>query len=101
MEVKVTENTDVTLLEILKDGNPVNPQNPVTITELESLDMPEVRGGSAAIVSGMPVWAIVTVALKVKNLFGAIAVYDPKSGGGVVVHTTTPKHKVGTVLPLG
>lgn len=101
MEVKVTETSDVTLLEILKDGNPVNAQNPVTIADLENLDMPEVRGGSVAIVSGMPMWANVAVALSVKNLFGAIAVYDPKSQGGVVVHTISPKYKMGTVLPLG
>lgn len=101
MEVRVTETGDVTLLEILKDGNPVNAQNPVTIAELETLVMPEVRGGSVAIVSGMPMWANAAVALSVKNLFGVIAIYDPKSGGGVVVHTTSPKYKMGAVLPLG
>jgi hypothetical protein len=101
MEVKVTENNGVTLLEILKDGNPVNAQNPVFIEELPDLVIPELSGGSVAIVSGMPFWASSRVMLAVKNIFGAIAVYDPKLAGGVVVHTTSPNYKVGAILPLG
>jgi hypothetical protein len=101
MEVKVTENNGVTLLEILKDGNPVNAQNPLTIAELENFTVPEVRGGGVVIVSGMPMWANEAVALSVKNLFDAIAVYDPKAGGGIVVHSNSPTYKRGTVLPLG
>lgn len=101
MEVRVTENNGVTLLEVLKEGNPVNAQNPVSVDELQTFAMPEVRGGEVVIVSGMPMWAVGVVALAVKNLFSAVAVLDPRLGGGVIVHAVSPKYKLGQILPLG
>ena len=104
MEVKSTINGSVTLLEIVKDGKPVNAQNPVSHEELaEMLESVEVSGGELVYLSGMPAWAISALALKVKNLFGAVAQYDPRiggTGGCLVIHSTNPKYKLGQILPL-
>lgn len=100
MELKVTKNNDVTLVEILKNGNPVNAGNPVTVDELETLEIPEGLGGEVGIVSGMPLWANGTVALAIKNLFSAVASVDPRLGGGVIMHSVSPKYKKGQILPL-
>ena len=103
MEIKVTVNGSITLLEIQKDGKPVNPTNPVSHEELvEMLDF-EVNGGELVFLSGMPAWAISALAIKVKNLFQAVAQYDPRiggTGGCLVIHSTSPKYKVGQILPL-
>ena len=104
MEVKVTVNGSITLLEIMKDGKPVNAQNPVGHEELaEMLESTEVKGGELVFLSGMPAWAFSALAIKVKNLFGAVAQYDPRiggTGGCLVIHSTNPKYKVGQILPL-
>lgn len=101
MEIKVTKNGEITLLEILKGGNPVNASNPVGVEELPELEIPSGLGGKIAIVSGMPVWAIARVLLAVKNLFSVVATVDPRMGGGVVVHSLDAAHKVGSIIPLG
>ncbi|MFM6212014.1 CRISPR-associated protein Csx3 [Planktothrix sp.] len=104
MEVKVTVNGSITLLEIMKDGKAVNPQNPVSHEELaEMLNDLDISGGELVFLSGMPAWAISALALRVKNLFSAVAQYDPRiggTGGCLVIHSTNPKYKVGQILPL-
>lgn len=104
MEVKATVNGSMTLLEIQKDGKLVNAQNPVSHEELqEMLESVDVKGGELVFLSGMPAWAIGALALRVKNLFGAVAQYDPRiggTGGCLVIHSTSPKYKVGQILPL-
>ncbi|MCD8487927.1 MAG: CRISPR-associated protein Csx3 [Desertifilum sp.] len=100
METKITKNGNVTLVEILKNGNPVNAQNPATVDDLAPLLDFEEEGNEVAIVSGMPGWAVAAIVLKLKNLFTAIATYDPKLGGGVIVHSLTEKYKVGNIIPL-
>ena len=104
MEVKVTVNGSVTLLEIEKDGKPVNATNPVSHEELvEMLNDLDVKGGELVYLSGMPAWAISALALRVKNLFGAVAQYDPRvggTGGCLVIHSVSAKYRVGQILPL-
>lgn len=104
MKVNVTVNGSLTLLEIVKDGKPVNAQNPVGHEELaEMLSDLDVKGGELVYLSGMPAWAISALALRVKNLFGAVAQYDPRiggTGGCLVIHSTNPKYKLGQILPL-
>ena len=104
METKVTVSGSVTLIEIQKDGKAVNPQNPVSHEELaEMLNNLDVSGGELVFLSGMPAWAISALAIKVKNLFSAVAQYDPRiggSGGCLVIHSVSPKYKVGQILPL-
>lgn len=100
MEAKTTVNGAITLIEIQKDGKPVSPQNGVSVGELEDFaNSVEVSGGEVAFLSGMPQWAIAALALKVKNLFSAVGVYDPKQGV-IIVHSTSSKYKVGQILPL-
>jgi hypothetical protein len=100
MEIKVTKNGDVTLLEIQKAGNPVNAQNPVDLSELAPLEIPEGLGGKIVIVSGMPVWALSKVILAVKNLYSVVATVDVRFGGGIVVHSLDAGFPVGTIIPL-
>jgi hypothetical protein len=100
MDIKVTQNGEITLLEILKNGSPVNASNPVELSELGDLEIPDVKG-KICIVSGMPVWAIARVILAVKNLFSVVATVDPRLGGGIVVHSLDANHKIGSVIPLG
>ena len=107
MEIKVTINGDTTLLEIVKSGQPVSPQNPTTPQELPGLKASlssQVSGGNLAIISGMPGWAVASVALQVKNLFQAVATYDPRIANGkpgaVIVHSVSPDYQVSQVIPL-
>ena len=103
MEVKVTVNGSITLLEIVKNGKPVNAQNPVSHEELAEMLESVDSGGELVFLSGMPAWAISALAIKVKNLFQAVAQYDPRiggTGGCLVIHSTSPKYKVGQILPL-
>lgn len=104
MEIKTTINGAITLLEIMKDGKAVNPQNPVSHEELsEMLESLEVSGGELVFLSGMPAWAISALAIKVKNLFQTVAQYDPRiggTGGCLVIHSVSPKYQVGQILPL-
>jgi len=104
MEIKVTVNGSVTLLEIMKDGKLVNATNPVSHEELsEMLESVDVKGGEVVYLSGMPAWAISALALRVKNLFQTVAQYDPRiggTGGCLVIHSTSPKYKLGQILPL-
>lgn len=107
MEIKVTVNGDRTLLEIIKNGQPVSPQNPVTPQELSDLKSSvsfQVSGGSLAIISGMPGWATAAVAIQVKNLFQAVAMYDPRiadgKAGAVIVHSVSPGYQVSQIIPL-
>jgi hypothetical protein len=101
MEIKSTNNKGVTLLEIQKDGNPVNSANPVQLSELASLKIPQDLGGKIVLVSGMPFWASATVLLAVKNLFTVVATVDPKFEGAIVIHSLDPNHPIGSVIPLG
>lgn len=101
MEIKITQKNSYALIEILKDGKPTSPQNPIDeSTELATVEMPEASGGKLAIVSGMPASALVMVALAYKNMYGAIAVANPRLGVALVVHSTTPAHPVGSSVPL-
>lgn len=104
MEIKETRNGSVVLLEIQSNGSPVSPKNPVTREDLAPfVEAIDVEGGELALLSGMPQWAMAALACSVKNLFGAIAVYDPRiveGGGCVVIHTTFSKYEVGQIVPL-
>jgi CRISPR-associated protein Csx3 len=60
-----------------------------------------LRGVDVVIVSGrMPIWAAVNVAHAIMHLYKALALYDPKLGGGVVAVTHHPAYPVGKVIPL-
>lgn len=104
MEVKETRNGSVVLLEIQNQGQPVSPKNPVTREMLKPfVESIEVEGGELALLSGMPQWAMSALVANVKNLFGAIAIFDPRivdGGGCVVIHSTTSKYEVGQIVPL-
>jgi CRISPR-associated Csx3 family protein len=100
MELKVSENGDITLVEIQKNGGLVNAQNPVTPDELGNIEFPDLSG-KGLIVSGMPVWASATVCLKFKNTFKWVSTLDPRLNGGVVVHSVDRDIRVGQVIPLG
>ncbi len=101
MKIKVTQKESLSLIEILADnGNPASPQNPINeTTELADIEFPEASG-QLAIVSGMPATALVMVALRYKNAFGAIAVANPKLGVAFVVHSVNRSYPVGVSIPL-
>lgn len=102
MQIKITNKESFSLIEILADnGNPASPQNPINEQEeLASVDFPEASG-QLAIISGMPVSAVVLVALRYKNQFSAIAVANPRLGIALVVHSTNKAYPLGASIPLG
>lgn len=101
MKIKVTQKENISLIEILADnGSPASPQNPIDeVSELSNVEFPEASG-SLAIVSGMPATALVMVALRYKNAFGAIAVANPKLGVAIVVHSVNRSYPMGVSIPL-
>lgn len=105
MKVKITSNKitskqSYSLIEILGDnGEPASPQNPIQSSEYSSVEFPE-SVGKLAIISGMPMSAVALVALRYKNMFGAIAISNPRNGVAEIVHSTTHEHPVGSSVPL-
>lgn len=102
MIIKLTENGNVTLLEILaENGLPSNAQNPVDeAAELPVVKFPEARG-ELLIISGMPASAQCACTAAYKGVFGAIALANPKQGVAYVVASVSPKYKMGQAIPLG
>ena len=101
MQIKLTENGNVTLLEILADnGMPANSTNPVDeAAELPLLQFPEARG-ELLIISGMPASAQGACLYKYKGTFGAIALANPRAGVAYVQGSVNPKYKLGQAIPL-
>lgn len=99
MQLKVTEYAKGCLVEIMaENGEPASPQNPIYETkELSRVQFPDIKGGKLVVVSGMPMSAVVMTALRYKNMFGAVAINNPRLGY-IVVHSTTPEYPVGTVI---
>lgn len=104
MEIKETRNGGVVLLEIQANGNPVSPKNPVTREDLAPfVESISIEGGELALLSGMPQWAMAALACSVKNVFSAVAMFDPRivdGGGCVVIHSTVSKYEIGQIVPL-
>lgn len=102
MQIKITRKDSFSLIEILADnGAPASPQNPIDeASELSSVEFPE-GAGTLAIISGMPVSAVALAALRYKNVFGAIAIANPRLGVALVVHSTNRAYPVGASIPLG
>jgi hypothetical protein len=65
----------------------------------QDVDFPDANG-QLAVISGMPMSAVVLVSLNYKNVFGAIAVANPRNGVAEIAHSVNPNYKVGTVIPL-
>ncbi len=99
MEIKVTNKTAFSLIEIQKNGSPASAQNPISVEEYQSVHFPEANG-QLAVISGMPASALALAALYYKNTFGAIAIANPRDGIAEIVHSVKPAYKVGTVVPL-
>lgn len=99
MEIKITEKQSFVLIELLKDSKPVSGQNPVAVGEFAHTERPEVQG-KLAVISGMPMAAVCHVALYYKNVFGAIAIANPREGVAEIVHSVNPQYQMGGTLPL-
>lgn len=101
MDFKITRNDDTTFIEIIKNGEPVNANNPATFDELADLILPDGLGGKIGLISGMPMWAIVSAGMQAKNLFSVIGVFDAREKAFVIVHSLDAKYKRGQLIPLG
>lgn len=100
MQLRHTEKQSFSLIEVLADnGQPANAQNPIALNEYEHVDFPDANG-QVLIISGMPMSAVVMVALFYKNVFSAIAIANPKNGVAEIVHSVSPNYHVGGVIPL-
>jgi hypothetical protein len=100
MQVKITQSQSFVLAEILGDnGSPANAQNPIARSEYATVELPEANG-QLLVISGMPMSAAALVALHYKNLFGAIAIANPREGVAEVVHSVSPDYSVGGAIPL-
>lgn len=102
MIIKITKKDSCSLLEILADnGNPANAQNPVDeAMELPAIVFPEANG-QLLVISGMPASAQCACVAAYKNVFGAIALANPRAGVAYVVSSTTPQFPFGSSVPLG
>ena len=98
MKLRATEQSTYTLIEILANNDqPANGQNPINSEELATVNFPETNG-KLLVVSGMPMYASVAVALRYKNMFTTIAVYDAREKLAYVVHTISPSYSLGTAI---
>jgi hypothetical protein len=100
MQIKITSKQSYSLIEILGgNGEPASPQNPISVEEYQSVEFPE-GNGQLAVISGMPASALCLLTAYYKNLFGAIAIANPRNGVAEIIHSVNPSYKMGTVIPL-
>lgn len=100
MKLKVNENKSYSIITILANNEqPASGNNPIHCSEYQAVDFPE-SNGKLLVVSGMPMSASNLVSLHYKNLFGAIAIANPRNGVAEIVHSVSPDYKVGTTIPL-
>ena len=70
------------------------------VNELAKLLAPEKYGDKLVIVSGRgPIW-LYGALLHYLHPFKAVAFYDPRLNGGVVVQSHVEEYRVGQVIPL-
>jgi hypothetical protein len=101
MEIQVNVDNWYTKITFTKEGNPISPQNSIAPSELgKALEKVSFVGGDVAIIFGMPQWAVAAVAVKAKNLFSVIGVYDPKTFGAVVIHSLKSEYTTGNIIIL-
>jgi hypothetical protein len=100
MQLKHTSGTSSDLIEILADnGAPASAQNIISRSEYSSVNFPDAMG-KVLIISGMPMSAVVMVALRYKNTFSAVAIANPREGVAEIVHSVSPDYQVGGAIPL-
>ena len=100
MQIKTSHTGNVTLIEILaNNGAPANAQNPIKSSELAEVDFP-VANGQIAIISGMPMVAACTVAMRYKNLFSVVAIANPRENVAEVAHSVDSNYRLGQPIPL-
>jgi CRISPR-associated Csx3 family protein len=74
---------------------------PITPEDLREIELPDIHGNIALIVSGrMPLWLSNVIVQRYSHLVAAVAVYDPKLSGGVVVTSYNPEFQIGQVIPI-
>ena len=62
--------------------------------------LPSIMGQKVIISGRGPVWLLAAIALALKNNVATVATFDPKLGGGVVVHSINSAHPVGSIIPF-
>ena len=62
--------------------------------------LPQIMGKKLIISGRGPVWLFGAIALAVKNNVATVATFDPKLGGGVVIHSINADHPVGSIIPF-
>lgn len=62
--------------------------------------LPQIQGTKVILSGRGPVWLFGAIALAVKNNVATVATFDPKLGGGIVVHSINPAHPVGSIIPF-
>lgn len=88
------DRKDMDVLEFELDG-PVEPE------ELKSIikELPPQSGADLLVVSGRgPIWLYAVIIHNYIHVYPAIAVYDPKLKGAVVVASHTKKYEVGDAI---
>lgn len=76
------------------------PIGPEDLPEIER-QLPEISGHDVLVISGRgPIWLYGVILHRYMHLFPAVAVYDPKLGGAIIVVSHLKTVKVGTVIPL-
>lgn len=62
--------------------------------------LPPIMGKKIIISGRGPVWLFGAIVLAVKNNVATVATFDPKLGGGVVIHSISPDHPIGSIIPF-
>ncbi len=78
-------------------------QGPISPEDLADVEkkLPKVSGTGVLVISGRgPIWFYGVILHRYMHTCPAVAVYDPKVGGAVVVVSHVKSIAVGTVIPL-
>lgn len=100
IQFKILETDAFTWLFIESRGN--KPDR----ADLLRLDFPQVTGTKGVVISvgKLPVWAVMSVAMAVashyRNRSAWQAVYDPTTGGAIVVFSLSPDYLVADLIDL-
>lgn len=101
MIIEIESRAEFDLLKILaNNGQPANAQNPIDeLVEIADICFPEPpRTNKVLIISGMPASAVLAAGIAYKAHYAAIALHNPRLGGGQVVHSLSPDYPKGKVI---
>jgi len=100
LSFKSIENCDVLEIEL---GKPIEPS---VLAKLDNMEFRKIlldhQTGDVLVISGRaPIWLYCFLLHETMHLWKAVATFDPKIGGAIIVGSHTPKYGIGDIIHIG